>query len=264
MTRALYTAATGMYAQQLKIDVIANNLANVNTDGYKTSRAEFQDLIYQTMRTAGSGTSRDTSNPIGLQIGLGVRPDATSRSFEQGQLKETHNPLNLAINGDGLLQVRLPTGEMAFTRNGALKIDESGQLVTSEGYQLEPPIVLPADTNPERLTIAPDGTVTARSTDDTTREIELGRITIARMLNQGALEGLGGNLYRLSGSSKGMQIGTPGEDGLGTLQQGYLESSNVKVVEEMIAMITGQRAYESNSKVIQTADRMLEETNRLR
>jgi flagellar basal-body rod protein FlgG len=263
MTRALYSAATGMHAQQLKIDVIANNLANVNTDGYKQSRAEFQDLIYQNMKLAGAPSSQATVAPVGLQVGLGVRPSATVRNFEQGQLKQTRNPLDIAINEDGFLQVRLPTGETAYTRNGSLKIDDRGRLTTTEGYLLEPPITLPTDTNPDQLTIAPDGTVTAKSTEDR-RDIDLGRLRMVRLLNQGSLEAMGNNLFRVNGDPRAIQEGYPTEDGLGSIQQGYLESSNVKVVEEMIAMITGQRANEANSKVIQAADRMLEEANRLR
>ncbi len=263
MTRALYSAATGMHAQQLKIDVIANNLANVNTDGFKQSRPEFQDLIYQNMKLAGAASSLNTVAPIGLQVGLGVRPSATVRNFEQGQLKQTGNPLDIAISEEGLLSVRLPTGEIAYTRSGALKIDDRGQLTTSQGYLLEPPITLPPDTNPDRLTITADGTVTARSAHDQ-REIDLGRLRMVRLLNQGSLEALGNNLYRLTGDPRALIEGYPTEEGFGSIQQGYLESSNVKVVEEMIAMITGQRAYEANSRVIQTADRMLEEANRLR
>lgn len=263
MSRALYSAATGMHAQQLKIDVIANNLANVNTDGYKQSRAEFRDLIYQNLRLAGAATSGATSAPVGLQVGLGVRPSATIRNFEQGQLKETANPLDVAINDEGFFQVRMPNGELAYTRSGAMKIDDEGRLTTSEGYLLEPPITLPTDTNSDLLSIAPDGTVTARSVEDQ-RDIELGRIRLVRLLNQGALEAMGNSLYRVSGDPRSLREGYPTEEGFGSLQQGYLEASNVKVVEEMIAMITGQRAYEANSKVIQAADRMLEEANRLR
>ena len=263
MSRALYIAATGMHAQQLKIDVIANNLANVNTDGYKQSRAEFQDLIYQNLRLAGAASSQTTTAPISLQVGLGVRPAATVRNFEQGNLQQTDNPLTMAISEDGFFQVRRPTGEIVYTRNGSLKVDGRGRLTTTEGYQLEPPITLPVDTNPDLLTIAPDGTVVARSSDDR-RDIEVGRIRLARLLNRGALEAIGNNFYRISGDPRSVREGFPTEEGFGSIQQGYLEASNVKVVEEMVAMITGQRAYEANSKVIQTADRMLEEANRLR
>ena len=261
MSRALYTAATGMLAQQLKIDVVANNLANVNTEGFKRSRAEFQDLMYQTLRTAGGRTSSETAVPVGLQVGLGARPAATVRSFEQGAIKSTENPLDIAIEGPGLFQVTLPSGEVAFTRSGSFKIDSQGQLVTADGYLLEPRIVVPQDVT--ELQVQADGTVSARVAGRG-ETVELGSLQLANVLNHGALEGLGRNLYRYAGSFSEVHVGTPGRDGLGTLRQGTLEESNVKVVEEMIAMIVGQRAYEANSKVIQTADRMLEETNRLR
>jgi flagellar basal-body rod protein FlgG len=261
MSRALYTAATGMHAQQLKIDVIANNLANVNTDGYKRSRAEFQDLVYQTLRTAGSVNTQTVDVPVGIQVGLGVRPASTPKNFEQGDMKNTGNRLDVAIEGEGFLQVRLPSGEVAYSRSGALKVDVQGRLVTSEGYEIEPPITLPRDTT--QLNIAKDGTVSVlTSTSD--RELEVGQIQLANAVNKGAFESLGQNLYRMTGDTRDVQVGIPGTDGLGTLAQGFLEASNVRVVEEMIAMITGQRAYEANSKVIQTADRMMEETNRLR
>ena len=261
MSRALYTAATGMHAQQLKIDVIANNLANVNTDGYKRSRAEFQDLVYQTLRTAGSVNTQTVDVPVGIQVGLGVRPASTPKNFEQGDMKNTGNRLDVAIEGEGFLQIRLPSGEVAYTRNGALKVDVQGRLVTSEGYEIEPPITLPRDTT--QLNIAKDGTISVlTSTSD--RELEVGQLQLANAVNKGAFESLGQNLYRMTGDTRDVQVGVPGTDGLGTLAQGFLEASNVRVVEEMIAMITGQRAYEANSKVIQTADRMMEETNRLR
>lgn len=263
MSRALYSAATGMQAQQFKIDIIANNLANVNTDGYKKTRAEFQDLIYQNLRYSGAASSASTVSPTGLQVGLGVRPAATVRNFQQGSLKETFNPLNVAINGDGFIQVRLPSGETGYTRAGNLSIDDRGRLTTAQGYLIEPPITLPTDTNPDRLNIAPDGIVTAKSVDDQ-RDIELGRLRLVRLLNRGSLEAMGNNIYRVSGDPRALQEGYPADEGLGSIQQGFLESSNVEVVQEMIAMITGQRAYESSSKVIQTADRMLEEANRLR
>lgn len=263
MSRALYVAATGMHAQQLKIDVIANNLANLNTDGYKQTRPEFKDLLYQNLRIAGGAASQSTGAPVGLQVGLGVRPSATVRNFEQGDLKETKNPLNIAVTEDGFIQVRSPTGEIVYTRNGSLKVDDRGRLTTSEGYFLEPSITLPTDTNPDLMTIAPDGTVTTRSTTDQ-REVEIGRIRLVKLLNRDSLEALGNSFYRVTGDRRAIREGYPTEDGFGAIQQGYLEGSNVKVVEEMVAMIAGQRAYESNSKVIQAADRMLEEANRLR
>jgi len=261
MSRALYTAATGMHAQQLKIDVIANNLANVNTDGYKRSRAEFQDLVYQTLRTAGSVNTQTVDVPVGIQVGLGVRPASTPKNFEQGDIKNTGNLLDVAIEGEGFLQVRLPSGEVVFTRNGALKVDAEGRLVTNEGYEIEPPIIAPRDAT--QMNIARDGTVSVL-TANSERELEIGQIQLANAVNKGAFESLGQNLYRMTGDSRDVQVGVPGSEGLGTLAQGFLEASNVRVVEEMIAMITGQRAYEANSRVIQTADRMLEETNRLR
>lgn len=262
MSRALYTAATGMQSQQLKIDVIANNLANVNTDGYKQSRAQFQDLIYQNLRVSGAASSASTVSPVGLQVGLGVRPAATVRNFEQGSFKETGNPFDLAIAGEGFLQVRRPNGEIAYSRNGHLDLNDQGQVTTSDGYLLEPPITLPRDVNPDKINFAPDGTVTVESTDG--RQIDLGRIRLVRLLNTGALEATGNNLYRVTGDPRALMEGYPGEDGFGSIQQFNIETSNVQVVQEMIAMITGQRAYEANSKVIQAADRMLEDANRLR
>ena len=261
--RSLTTAATGMQAQQLQIDVIANNLANVNTDGYKQTRAEFQDLMYQTMRVSGAASSASTTTTVGLQVGLGVRPSATVRNFDGGTLKATGSNLDVAINGEGFLQIQLPTGEIAYTRNGSLHVNDEGRLTTSDGYLLEPPVTLPTNTNDDQLTIGADGTITVRSVDDN-RSTDLGRIRLARFVNKGGLEALGNNLYRSNGDTRSIREGYPTEDGFGSIQQGYLESSNVKVVEEMIAMITGQRAYEASSKVIQAADRMLEQANQLR
>lgn len=261
MSRALYTAATGMHAQQLKIDVIANNLSNVNTDGFKRSRAEFQDLVYQNLRTAGSATGMDLTAPVGTQVGLGVRPAATARNFELGGLKSTGNQLDLAIEGRGMFQVRLPSEEVVYTRNGALKLDAQGRLVTNDGDPVEPSIVVPRGA--DQIVVAKDGLVTAKMGDGGS-DVELGRLTLVDAVDQGSFEALGGNLYRYAGSEDGLRFGHPGAEGFGNVAQGFLEGSNVKVVEEMINMISGQRAYEANSKVIQTADAMMEETNRLR
>jgi flagellar basal-body rod protein FlgG len=250
-----------MSAQQLQIDVIAHNLANVNTQGYKRARLEFQDLIYQKMRVAGTQSSRETEIPTGLQVGLGTRAIATDRSFSNGPLKGTENPLDLAIEGPGLFQIRLPGGEIAYTRDGAFKLDSRGQLVNSDGFPLDPPIVVPSDVT--QVTVGQDGTVTATASDRSTN-MQLGTIQLASVLNTGALEPMGKNLYRVTGNPSEIRLGQAGRDGMGTLAQGFLEGSNVKVVEEMIALIMGQRAYEANSKVIQTADRMLEDANRLR
>ena len=261
MPRALHTAATGMMAQQLRIDVIAHNLSNVNTTGFKRSRLEFQDLLYQTLKLGGVGTTRQTEAPAGLQIGHGTRSVATQRNFSSGDLQNTENQLDIAIEGRGFLQVRLPSGELVYSRDGALKLDSQGQLVTSDGYPIEPPIVVPIDTL--QINIGSDGLVTA-TTSARGQSTELGNIFLSHILNPGVLEAMGRNLYRMSTDAGETIVARPGEEGLGTLAQGFLESSNVRVVEEMIAMIVGQRAYEANSKVIQTADRMREDANRMR
>ncbi|MEM1026245.1 MAG: flagellar basal-body rod protein FlgG [Myxococcota bacterium] len=259
MTRALYTAATGMQAQQLKIDVIANNLANVNTDGFKKSRATFQDLVYQTLTTAQPDAGTGTVN--GIQVGLGSRPQSTARDFREGSLRNTGNQLDLAITGEGFMQVRLPSGEVAYTRNGALSLDAEGRLRTQQGYLLEPEVVVPPEVGD--LSISPEGVVSVRTEADN-EIIELGQLELVTTVNKSAFEGIGENLYRLEGDSRDLLIGTPGTEGFGRLQQGFLEGSNVQVVEEMIAMISGQRAYEANSRVIRTSDEMMQETNRLR
>ncbi len=261
MPRALFTAASGMVAQQLNIDNIAHNLANVNTTGFKRARLEFQDLLYQRMRIAGTGTSRDTEVPAGLQIGHGTRPVATERNFGSGPLQATETSTDFAVEGAGLFQVRLPSGELAYTRSGAFKIDSRGQIVTQDGFPMEPPVVLPTDVTD--LAVGADGTITVL-TANRTSNVQIGQIQLANLLNKGALEPMGRNLYRVTGDPGNVHVGSPGSDGFGTIAQGFLESSNVRVVEEMIALITGQRAYEASSKVIQTADRMLEDANRLR
>jgi flagellar basal-body rod protein FlgG len=257
--RALYTAATGMQAQQLKIDVIANNLANVNTDGFKSSDAQFADLMYQTMKISGAATSAETQSPTGLQVGLGARPAATARDFEQGDLKNTDNPLDVAIQGAGLFQVLTPGDEIAYTRNGAFKINNEGTLVNSDGFEVYPRITVPE--NYRGIEIAGDGTITALVAGQQA-PVNLGQLELVTVVNTGSLEGMGRNLYRINGERP--VPGTPGTENRGTIQQGFLEASNVKVVEEMVQMILGQRAYEANSKVIQTADHMMEEANRLR
>ena len=261
MPRALHTAATGMMAQQLRVDVIAHNLSNVNTTGFKRSRLEFQDLLYQTLKLGGVGSSAETENPTGLQIGHGTRPVATERNFSSGDLQATENQFDVAIEGSGFFQVRLPSGELVYSRAGAFKVDSRGQVVTADGYSLEPPIVVPQDT--VQVNISSDGLVEA-VTSARGQTTELGNIFLTHILNPGVLEAMGRNLYRMSTNSGETIVARPGEQGLGTLAQGFLESSNVRVVEEMIAMIVGQRAYEANSKVIQTSDRMLEDANRLR
>ena len=257
MSRALYIAATGMHAQQRKIDVTANNLANVNTDGFKRSRAEFQDLMYQTLRSSGAPSSRETEQASGLQIGLGVRTASTKRDFAQGDLKNTENPLDLAISGTGFFQVRMPDGELGYTRAGAFKLDNNGRVVTPEGYPLEPQIRIPRGVF--QVQISEDGIVSGMVKN---RPAEFGTIQLASVMNTDSLEAIGQNLHRINGERPRLEV--PGRNGMGSIRQHFLEGSNVRVVEEMISMIVGQRAYEANSKVIQTADRMLEESNRLR
>ncbi|MEM7678510.1 MAG: flagellar basal-body rod protein FlgG, partial [Myxococcota bacterium] len=258
--RALFTAATGMLAQERKIDVIANNLANVNTDGFKGSRAEFQDLMYQTLRSAGAGGSAVRATATGTQVGLGVKDGAIVRDFSQGALKNTGKPTDLAISGSGFFVVRLDDGEFRLTRNGAFRMSSEGEMVTKEGYPLWPIVQVPLEQR--GLAISPDGRIEVAMSDGQRRQI--GQLQLAEVLNIDALEATGDNLFSVSDFDRNVRLTQPGEAGTGRLEAGFLEGSNVKVVEEMIAMITGQRAYEANSRVIQTADRMMEETNRLR
>ena len=260
MSRALFTAATGMLAQERKIDVIANNLANVNTDGFKASRPEFQDLMYQTLRPAGIGGTVSRRTPTSTQVGLGVKDGAIVRNFTQGDFKSTGQTTDLAIRGRGFFVVRMEDGDFRLTRNGAFKISDDGLLVTKDGHPLSPRIQVPA--NYSQLLVNADGSIEALM-DDNTRQV-IGSLQLARVLNPDLLEGAGDNLYRLANFDANVRIGAPGDGSFGQIEMGYLEGSNVQVVEEMIAMITGQRAYEANSRVIQTADRMMEETNRLR
>jgi len=254
MIRSLFTAATGMIAQQLNLDVIANNLANVNTPGFKKSRADFQDLMYQIIEEPGTAASQQGTSPTGIQVGLGVRPAAVGRVHSQGDFESTGNPLDLAIEGDGFFQITLPNGDSVYTRSGAYKLSETGNLVNSDGYELTPAITIPPDAI--GITIGSDGTVTVNQPGATT-PTEVGQIQTARFQNAAGLRSMGQNLFQETESSGPATLGTPGEDGLGSIAQGYLESSNVSVVEEIVQMVTGQRAYEANSKVIQTADTLL-------
>ncbi len=254
MIRSLYTAATGMLAQQLNLDVIANNLANVNTPGFKKSRADFQDLMYQVIKEPGV-TTQTGGGPTGIQVGLGVRPEAVGKIFTQGDFVSTGNNLDVAIEGEGFLQVTLPNGNTAYTRSGALKLDQDGNLVTSDGYLISPTITIPA--NSLGITIAPDGTISARNPGSPT-PTTVGSLETVRFQNPAGLRAMGKNLFEETAASGSAGTGTPGETGFGTLAQGFLESSNVTVVDEIVQMVTGQRAYEANSKVIQTADQILQ------
>jgi len=261
MIRSLYTAATGMKANQLYIDNISNNLSNVNTTGFKKSKLEFQELLYQTMVDPGSGTTEGAKSPAGLQVGLGVRSVANQKIFAQGNLQETKNPFDLAISGSGFLQVQLPSGEVAYTRDGSLKVASDGTLVTSSGFPIEPQINIPEGAR--ELTIDPNGRV-AVFMNDTGGQEEIGQIELVKFLNEGGLKSLGANLYQASPASGEPESVTPGMSGTGTLTQGFLEASNVELVEEMVNMIVAQRAYEISAKAIQTSDSMLQLANQLR
>jgi len=261
MMRSLYTAATGMEAQRLNIDVVANNLANVNTTGFKRSRADFQDLLYQDEKTAGAAAAEGLQIPSGIQVGLGVRPVAVQKIFAQGDFASTGNPLDLVIEGGGFFQVPKPDGELAYTRAGSFKLNSDGRIVTSDGYPLEPTITIP--TNTTSITVGTDGKITVTQPGNNT-PTEVGRITLARFSNPAGLKSVGRNLYTPTDSSGEAITGNPGTDGMGTIGQGFLELSNVNVVEEMVNMIASQRAYEINSKAVQASDEMLQVVNNLK
>jgi flagellar basal-body rod protein FlgG len=255
MMRSLWIAKSGMDAQQTQLDVISNNLANVSTNGFKGSRAVFEDLLYQNLRQSGSQSSQTTTVPTGLQVGTGVRPVATSRIFTQGSLQQTGNNLDLAINGQGFLQVQMPDGVIGYTRDGSLQRDANGVVVTSNGYPLQPSITIPA--NAQTITIGTDGTVGITIPGSAAVQ-NLGSIQLANFVNPAGLQSQGQNLYTETAASGNPQTSTPGTNGTGVLNQGYVEASNVNVVEEMVSMIQTQRAYEINSKAISTSDQMLQ------
>lgn len=260
MIRSLWIAKTGLDAQQTQLDVISNNLANVSTSGFKRSRAVFEDLLYQTVRQPGAQSSQQTQLPTGLQIGTGVRPVATERVFTQGNLQQTSNSLDVAINGQGFLQVALPDGTTAYTRDGSLHLDNQGQLVTSSGYTLTPAITIPASA--QTITVGRDGTVSVTSAASVT-PTQVGAIQLANFVNPAGLQARGENLYVESAASGSPSTNAPGSNGVGVLSQGYIETSNVNVVEELVNMIQTQRAYEINSKAVQTSDQMLQRLSQL-
>jgi len=261
MIRSLWTSASGMKSQSLNIDVISNNLANVNTTGFKSSRADFQDLLYETLRQAGTSSSESTDVPTGIQVGHGSRPVAAHKIFTQGDFQQTKNELDIAIEGGGFFQILQPNGETAYTRDGAFKMDRDGRMVTPDGFVMEPEIAIPSDSI--SLSIGLDGTVSVMQAGSNS-PTEIGTITLARFVNPAGLHSIGRNLYLPTNASGDAIVGTAGEDGLGSLAQGFLEMSNVSVVDEMVKMITAQRAYEINSKAIQAADDMLQQANNIK
>ncbi|MDR7927867.1 flagellar basal-body rod protein FlgG [Acidithiobacillus thiooxidans] len=254
MMRSLYVAATGLEGEQTKMDVIANNLANVNTTGFKQSRAVFQDLLYQNLRQPGAQSSQTTQYPSGLQLGTGVRVVSTERLMTQGNLTQTGNALDVGINGQGFFQIMQPNGTIAYSRDGTFQMNNQGQLVTSNGYLLQPPVTIPPDA--QSITIGSDGTVSVVLPGQAQPQ-QVGTIQLANFINPTGLQSIGDNLYLQTGSSGAPQTGQPTLNGLGSVQQGYLESSNVNVVSELVDMIATQRAYEINSKAVSTSDSML-------
>jgi flagellar basal-body rod protein FlgG len=260
--RALSIAASGMQAQQLNVDVISHNIANMNTTGYKRQRAEFQDMLYQNMERPGSTSSASGSIlPLGIQIGVGVRADAVGRVTEQGGIGQTGNPYDLAIDGRGYLQITLPSGQTGYTRSGNLAVNADGQIVTSDGYPLEPAITVPPEATAVQITR--DGIVEATLTGQAAPQ-QLGQLELATFINPPGLEAIGDNLYLETPASGAPNVATPGSPGVGSLMQGFLELSNVNAVEEISALIVAQRAYEMNARVITAADEMLQSTTQLR
>jgi flagellar basal-body rod protein FlgG len=261
MIRGLFTAASGMIAQQMMVDTISNNLANVNTTGFKRQRVDFQDLLYQTLRQAGSEVAAGFEVPSGIQVGHGVRPVATRQIFSVGNFQNTENPLDLAIDADGFFQILMPDGTTAYSRDGSFQRSSEGTIVTGDGYPLEPQIQIPNDA--ESITVGEDGQVFVRIAGQAEPQ-NLGQIQLARFINPAGLEKVGRNLFVETGASGPPVTGVPGEEGRGRIVQGFLEFSNVQVVEELVNLIIAQRAYEVNARTIQTTDEMLQEANNLR
>ena len=260
MMRSLWISKTGMEAQQTQLDVVSHNLANVGTNGFKRAHAVFEDLMYQTLRQTGANSSEQTQLPTGLQVGLGVRTVATSRQFSQGNLQQSGNSLDLAVKGNGFFQVQMPDGTTAYTRDGSFQVSSTGQVVTSSGYTVQPGITIPATS--QSITVAADGTVSVTLPGQATPQV-LGQIQLANFINPPGLEPRGQNLYTETAASGTPSTAAPGSSGLGDVAQGFVETSNVNVVEELVAMIQTQRAYELNSKAIQTSDQMLQRLSQL-
>jgi len=259
--RTLSTAATGMLAQQTNVDVISNNIANMNTTGYKRQRAEFQDLLYQNVSRPGGATGPDSKAPTGIQIGLGVKTGGVYRIHEQGTLTQTDNRYDMGIQGKGYFQVTLPSGETAYTRDGSFQLSDQGELVTTDGYQVQPGITIPQDA--VDVSISKTGEVQVKTAGNAQLQT-VGQLQLATFVNEAGLEAQGGNLYLETDSSGQATVASPGDPGLGTLQQGFVEASNVNPVAEITALISAQRAYEMNSRVVKTADDMMSTTSQLR
>lgn len=255
MIRSLWIAKTGLETQQTNLDVISNNLANVNTAGFKRSRAVFEDLLYQTLRQPGAQVGAANQLPSGLQVGTGVRTVATERLHTQGNLRETGDSMDIAIDGKGFLQVEMPDGSFAYTRDGSLQVDQNGQLVTAGGYPIQPPVNIPD--NALEITIARDGTVSVTQPGATGTSVQVGQLQLTTFINPTGLQAIGENLFVETDASGVANFAQPGLDGAGLIKQKYVETSNVNVAEELVNMITAQRAYEMNSKAIQTSDQML-------
>ena len=260
MINSLWISKTGMQAQQTQLDVISNNLANVSTNGFKRANAVFEDLMYQNLRQVGANSSEQSELPTGLQLGLGVRTVATSRSFTQGSLQQSGNNLDLAVNGSGFLQVSMPDGTVGYTRDGSLQLDAQGRMVTSSGYPLTAGITIPAEA--QSITVSADGVVTAKMPGQAAPQ-QVGNIELANFINPAGLEPRGQNLFSESLASGNPITGAPGTAGMGNLMQGFVETSNVNVVQELVTMIQTQRAYEMNSKAITTSDQMLQRLSQL-
>ncbi len=261
MIRALRTGASGMVAQQLNVDTIANNLSNINTTGFKRSKVEFQDVLYQNIRSAGTNATAESMVPVNLEIGYGSKPISTSRIFSEGSLTPTDQPLDLAISGDGFFQITMPDGTTAYSRDGSFKLSSDGRVVTNDGFFLVPDLTIPQDA--EMISVGMDGSVQV-SLPGQGEPQDIGQLELAKFLNSGGLNAIGHNLFTSTVSSGDPILGNPAGAGFGEIAQGYLEMSNVEVVEEMVNMIIAQRAYEINSKAIQTADDMASLANNLK